>query len=135
VITAEKLERARTIIGKGLQCGQIYSTTDNVLYQRYRAEIGCSARVQDSRKSARFPDVAPRLKGDWICHEREGNRMPFDGTSRPSREPYRDGRSGSWKVQLALRGWRPVQYCERSRKWKWHVVAFLRLLAYPRFGG
>ena len=48
--------------------------------------------------------------------------MPFDGTNASFREPHRDRRSPSSRVQLALRGWRPIQHCERVRRWKWKVV-------------
>ena len=59
--------------------------------------------------------------------------MPFDGTNVPFREPYRDRRSASSSVQRALCGWRPIQHCERARRWKWK--AFLRLLGPFSTGG
>jgi len=58
--------------------------------------------------------------------------MPFDGTNAPFREPYRDKRSASSRVQRPLRGWRPIQHCERARRRKWKAVAFLRLLGLSR---
>ena len=58
--------------------------------------------------------------------------MPFDGTNAPFCEPYRDRRSASSRVQRALCGWRPIQYCERARRRKWNAFAFLRLLGLSR---
>lgn len=54
--------------------------------------------------------------------------MPFDGTNAPFREPYRDRRSPSSRVQLALRGRRPIRHSERMRRWKRKVVGGLLYL-------
>jgi hypothetical protein len=57
--------------------------------------------------------------------------MPFDGTNAPFREPYRDRRSASSRVQLALRGLRPIQHSERMRRWKRNVFgSFLHRLGF-----
>jgi hypothetical protein len=60
--------------------------------------------------------------------------MPFDGMNAPFRGPYRGRRSASSSVQRALRGWKPIQRCERARRWKLKAVAFLRLLGLSRRG-
>ena len=54
--------------------------------------------------------------------------MPFDGTNGPFREPHRNGRQSSSRVQRAFRGWQPIEYCERGWRLTWKAAAFLRRL-------
>ena len=60
--------------------------------------------------------------------------MPFDGTNGPFRERRGDRRPGPSGVQRALRGWRPIEYCERTQRWTCKAAALLRRLRCTRCG-